>query len=301
MKVFVTGATGYIGGSVSDRLVHSGYQVLGLVRSAEKAKLLKARGIEPVVGALDNSDVLTRAARQSDGVIHAASADSQGVVEILVAALAKSGKVLIHTTGSGIANDQADGEYAAKSHITEDTYFEAVPFRQARVRMNRIVREAGIDQGIRTVVICPSMIYGQGRGLQADSDQIPKLIAFSKQAGAGVYFGKGLNRYSNVHIGDLVDLYVLAIEKAPSASFFFAENGDASFKEIAELIASTQGLGGKTVSIAIDTLIAQFGDAGRFGVAANSLVRASNARRLGWNPTGESLASFLKNGGSEKA
>ncbi len=301
MKVFVTGATGYIGGSVSDRLVDSGYQVLGLVRSEEKAKLLKARGIEPVLGALDNSDVLTRAARWSDGVIHAASADSQGVVEVFVAALAKSGRVLIHTTGSGIANDQADGEYAAKTYITEDTYFEAVPFRQARVKMNRFVREAGIDQGIRTVVICPSMIYGQGRGLQGDSDQIPKLIAFSKQAGAGVYFGKGLNRYSNVHIDDLVDLYVLAIEKAPSASFFFAENGEASFKEIAELIASTQGLGGKTVSIAIDTLIAQFGDAGRFGVAANSLVRASNARRLGWNPTRESLASFLKNGGSEKA
>ncbi len=301
MKVFVTGATGYIGGSVSDRLVDSGYQVLGLVRSEEKAKLLKARGLEPVLGALDNSDVLTRAARRSDGVLHAASADSQGVVEVFVAALAKSGRVLIHTTGSGIANDQADGEYAAKTYITEDTYFEAVPFRQARVKMNRFVREAGIDQGIRTVVICPSMIYGQGRGLQGDSDQIPKLIAFSKQAGAGVYFGKGLNRYSNVHIDDLVDLYVLAIEKAPSASFFFAENGEASFKEIAELIASTQGLGGKTVSIAIDTLIAQFGDAGRFGVAANSLVRASNARRLGWNPTRESLASFLKNGGSEKA
>jgi len=293
MKVFVTGATGYIGGSVSDQLVQSGYQVLGLVRSEEKAKLLKDRGIEPVLGSLDDPDVLTQAVKESDGVIHAASADQQGIVEIFVAALAKSGKFLIHTTGSGIANDQADGEYAPKTRITEDTYFEPVPFRQARVKMNRYVREAGIDQGIRTVVICPAMIYGRGRGLNTESDQLPKLIAISKQAGAGVYFGKGLNRYSNVHIDDLVDLYLLAIEKAPSGSFFFAENDDASFKEIAELIARTQGLGGKTMSVGIDALIAKFGDVGRFGVAANSFVRAANARRLGWNPTGESLASFL--------
>jgi len=301
MKVFVTGATGYIGGSVSDRLVQSGFQVSGLVRFEEKAKLLKDRGIEPVLGSLDDTDVLTQAAKQSDGVIHAASADYQGVVEIFVSALEKSGKFFIHTTGSGIVNDQANGEYAAKTPITEDTYFEAVPFRQARVKMNRYVREAGIDHGIRTVVICPAMIYGQGRGLQTNSDQLPKLIAFSKQVGAGVYFRNGLNRYSNVHIDDLVDLYLLAIEKAPSGSFFFAENGDASFKEIAELIAETQGLNGKTMSVGIDTLIAQFGDVGRFGVAANSLVRASNARRLGWNPTGESLASFLKGDGSGKA
>lgn len=300
MKVFVTGATGYIGGSVSDRLVQSGYEVLGLVRSEEKATLLKDRGIEPVLGSLDNADVLTQAARRSDGVIHAASADHQGVVEVFVGALAKTGKFLIHTSGSGVANDEADGEYAPTTPITEDTYYEVIPFRQPRVKMNRYVREAGIDQGIRTVVICPAMIYGRGRGLNTESDQIPKLIALSKQAGAGVFFGKGLNRYSNVHIDDLVGLYLLAIEKAPSGSFFFAENGDASFKEIAELIATSQGLGGKTMSLGIDTLIAQFGDVGRYGVAANSFVRAANARRLGWNPTGESLASFLTSCTSEK-
>src|SRR5215831_1701078 len=204
MKVFVTGATGYIGGSVSDRLVQAGCQVLGLVRSEEKekARLLKDRGIESVIGSLDDHDVLTQGAKWSDGVIHAASADYEGVVEIFVVALTRSGKFFIHTTGSGIVNDQADGEYAATTPITEDTYFEAVPFRQPRIKINRYVREAGIDQGIRTVVICPAMIYGRGRGLHTESDQLPKLIAISTQAGAGVYFGKGLNRYSNVHIDD---------------------------------------------------------------------------------------------------
>ncbi len=294
MKVFVTGATGYIGGSVAERLIASGHQVVGLVRSAEKAPLLKDRGIEPVLGTLDDSEIITNAAHAADAVIHAASADHPGSVVTLVAALERSGKTLICTTGSGIVADSADGEYASSVVFTEDTYFEPVAFRRPRVAMNRFVREAAIDKGIRSVVICPTMIYGMGRGLQPDSDQLPKLIAVSKQVGAGVYFGKGLNRYSNVHIDDLVELYLLALEKAPGGSFFFAENGDASFKEIAEMISRSLGLDDKTVSASVEDLVRQYGDAGRYGITSNSLVRAVNARRLGWSPQAPSLAEYFE-------
>jgi nucleoside-diphosphate-sugar epimerase len=129
-------------------------------------------------------------------------------------AFERSGKLLIHTTGSAIVADHADGEYSSSVALTEDSYFEAVPFRRPRVDINRYVRQAAIEKGIRTIVICPAMIYGTGRGSQPNSDQIPKLIELSRHAGAGVYFGKGLNRYSNVHIDDLVDLYLLVMEKA---------------------------------------------------------------------------------------
>jgi nucleoside-diphosphate-sugar epimerase len=190
--------------------------------------------------------------------------------------------------------DSAAGEYASSVIFTEDSYFEPVPFRRPRVAMNRFVREAAIDKGIRSVVICPSMIYGKGRGLQPDSDQLPKLIALSRQLGAGVYFGKGLNRYSNVHIDDLVDLYLLALEKAPGGSFFFAENGDASFKEIAEMISRSYGLGGKTVSLSVEDLVRQHGDAARYGVTSNSRVNAVNTRRLGWSPKAPSLAEYFE-------
>jgi len=294
MKVFVTGATGYIGGSVAERLIASGHQVVGLVRSTEKAPLLKDRGIEPVLGTLDDSELITNAAHAADAVIHAASADHPGSVVTLVAALERSGKTLICTTGSGIVADSADGEYASSVVFKEDTYFEPVPFRRPRAAMNRFVREAAIDKGIRSVVICPTMIYGMGRGLQPDSDQLPKLIALSKQVGAGVYFGKGLNRYSNVHIDDLVDLYLLALEKAPGGSFFFAENGDASFKEIAEMVGRSLGLGGKTVSVSVEDLVRKYGDAGRYGITSNSLVRAVNARRLGWSPQAPSLTEYFE-------
>jgi len=294
MKVFVTGVTGYIGGSVAERLVASGYQVVGLVRSKEKVPLLKDRGIESVLGTLDDSEIITNAAQEADAVIHAASADHAGAVLTLIAALERSGKTLICTTGSGIVADSVAGEHAGSVVYTEDTYFEPVPFRRPRVAMNRLVREAAIDKGIRPVVICPSMIYGKGRGLQPDSDQLPKLIALSKQLGAGVYFGKGLNRYSNVHLDDLVDLYLLAMEKAPGGSFFFAENGDASFKEIAEMISRSLGLGGKTVSLSVKDVVRQYGDAGRYGVTSNSVVSAVNARRLGWSPKAPSLSEYFE-------
>jgi len=294
MKIFVTGATGYIGGSVAERLIASGHHVVGLVRSAQSIPLLKDRGIESVLGNLDDPEIITKTAHEADAVIHAASADHPGSVVTLIAALERSGKTLICTTGSGIVVDSADGEYAGSVVYAEDTYFEAVPFRRPRVAMNRLVREAAIDKGIRSVVICPPMIYGKGRGLQPNSDQFPKIIALSKQAGAGVYFGKGLNRYSNVHIDDLVELYLLALEKAPGGSFFFAENGHASFKEIAEMVSRSLGFGGKTVSLSVEDLVRQYGDAGRYGAASNSLVSAVNARRLGWSPKAPSLAEYFE-------
>jgi nucleoside-diphosphate-sugar epimerase len=294
MRILITGATGYIGGSVAAKLVASGHNVIGLTRSRGSAPLLKERGIEPVVGTLDDVEILSEAARDADAVIHTANADHPGSVVTLVTALERSGKLLIHTTGSAIVADHADGEHARTIPLREDDHFDPVPYRRARVDMNRYVRQAAIEKGIRSVVICPSMIYGKGRGLHPDSEQIPKLIALSRQVGAGVYFGKGLNRYSNVHIDDLVDLYLLVMEKAPGGSFYFAENGQSSFKELAELISVSLGFGGATTSLPVEEVIRQHGEAARLGVASNSFVSAANARRLGWSPRAPSLAEWFK-------
>ena len=293
-KVFITGATGYIGGSIAERLVALGYEVTGLVRYADKAALLKERGIQSVIGTLDDSEVLTLAAQAADIVIHTANADHSGSVVTLVTALERSGKMLIHTSGSAIVADHADGEFASAFPLTEDSYFEPVPSRRPRVDMNRYVRQAAIDKGIRSVVICPTMIYGTGRGLQPDSDQIPKLTAVSKQVGAGVYLGKGLSHYSNVHIDDLVELYLLVMEKAPGGSFFFAENGHNSFKEIALMISKNLGYGDKTFSMSVEEVTKNHGQEARLGAASNSYVSAANARRLGWSPKAASLTEYFE-------
>jgi len=96
MRFFVTEASGYIGGSVAQKLHDAGHEVLGLVRSEEKARLLRERGIKPIVGALDEAGTLTDGAHQADAVVHAANADHQGAVETLVTALERSGKLFIH-------------------------------------------------------------------------------------------------------------------------------------------------------------------------------------------------------------
>lgn len=294
MKFFITGAAGYIGGSIATRLLSLGHEVSGLVRSESKMPALRVMGIEPVLGTLDDVEVLTAAAQAADAVIHTANADHPGSAVTLICALERTGKLFIHTTGSAIVADHADGEYAQDIPRNEDSYFEPVPFRRARVDTNRYVREAAINKGIRSIVICPSMIYGHGRGLEKNSEQIPRLMELSKQVGAGVYFGKGLNHYSNVHIDDLVDLYILAIEQAPGGSFFFAENGHASFKEIAEMMSHTLGLEGRTHSIPVEHVIDQHGEEARLGVASNSFVSSENARRLGWSPNAPSLQEYFE-------
>src|ERR1700742_1777619 len=108
MKLFVTGVSGYIGGSVADGLLKAGHAVTGLVRSEDKAGRLKRLGIEPILGRLEDLELMTKAAQDSDGVIHAASADDAAPVHTLIAALEGSGKLLIHTSGSSIVADQSN-------------------------------------------------------------------------------------------------------------------------------------------------------------------------------------------------
>src|SRR5215470_15735911 len=96
MKIFCTGASGYIGGSVAAHLIAAGHQVTGLVRSPDKAEAVRARGVEPVLGTLDDSETLAQAARAADIVVNAASADHKGAVVALLDALAGSGKLFVH-------------------------------------------------------------------------------------------------------------------------------------------------------------------------------------------------------------
>ena len=113
MNVFVTGATGYIGGTVSARLLDAGHHVCGLARNQERAGRLEERGIKPVLGSLEDIDVLHDAAQAADAVINAANADHPFAARALVEGLQGSGKILIHTSGTTTVADNAHGEYSA--------------------------------------------------------------------------------------------------------------------------------------------------------------------------------------------
>ena len=144
----------------------------------------------------------------------------------------------------------------------------------------------------------PTLIYGTGHGPHKESIQVPKLIDLARKSDVPRHVGRGLNIWSNVHIDDLVDLYVLAIEKAKPGSFFYAENGEASMKALAEAISRLLGFGGRTVAIALEDAIAEWGGiAAAFTFGSNSRVRARRARTdLGWRPHRIGLLEDVEHG-----
>jgi nucleoside-diphosphate-sugar epimerase len=293
--IFLTGATGYIGGSLAARLVEAGRRVRGLVRNPESAALLAERGIEPVLGGLDDSDLLTREARGADGVVNTASADHAASVRALIVGLEGSGKPFLHTSGSSVIGDDARGQRRSDTVFDEDTPLVVAAMKQHRRDIDLMVLGAA-ERGVRSVVICPSNIYGNGRGLKTDSVQIPFLAANAREQGMVQIVGAGLNVWSNVHLDDVVDLYLLALAKAPAGAFYFAENGEASFGEIGAAIARRLSLPG-VVSLPPEVAAERWGEPkAYFSLGSNSRVRATRARReLGWSPRHSSVLDWIAN------
>jgi nucleoside-diphosphate-sugar epimerase len=286
MRIFLTGASGYIGGSLAEALRARGDRVVGLTRTRERADELEARGIAPVVGGLKDWDLLIAQAKAADAVINAADADDAYAASALLTALRGTAKTLLHTSGTSVVGDMAAGEPSDVVH-TEDSYLAGgYRFEKAgRVAIDRAVLAAAGD-GLRTIVVCPSMIYGTGTGLHRDSAQVPGLMRVSRALGAGVHVGRGENRWSNVHIADLVDLYLLALDRAPPGSFFFAENGQASLKDIAAAISRQLGFGGRTRALSLAEALEHWPpSAVHYSLASNVQVTAAKARGvLGWQP-----------------
>ena len=208
----------------------AGHQVGGLARSDETAAALAKLGIRPVRGTLDDTEVLAKAARDSDVTVNAANAGHCAAAAAMLKALAGTGKIFLHTDGSSIVGTRSRGELVEKV-FDEDTPFTPTPQRASRVEIDKMVRNAAGD-GVRSVVIAPSLIYGLGHGLNSQSIQVPWLIQAAKKFGVAKHIGPGENRWANVHIDDLTALYVLAIEKAPAGVFYYAENGENSMREV---------------------------------------------------------------------
>jgi nucleoside-diphosphate-sugar epimerase len=140
------------------------------------------------------------------------------------------------------------------------------------------------------------MIYGTGLGLHADSVQIPPLVAQARRSGISRYIGKGLNIWSNVHIADVVELYLLALRDAAAGSFYFVENGQASYREIATAIAQRLGLG-PAQSWPLQDAINEWGFAHAvYSFGSNSRVSSALARKeLRWQPQHRSVLDWIRN------
>eukprot|EP00053_Salpingoeca_punica_P017313 m.166697 g.166697 ORF g.166697 m.166697 type:complete len:300 (-) comp17177_c0_seq2:1039-1938(-) len=293
MKVFLTGASGFIGGSIAAGLLRAGHHVRGLVRSQEKAEALRALGIDPVVGDLDSAELLEAEAHAADAVVSAASSDHRVSVEALLRGLKGSGKAFLHTSGSSVIADDACGNYSSDAIFDESTPFVVPEGKLARQALDNLILAAANDN-VRSVVLCNTMIYGNGLGLARDSVQIPLLAKEGRLHGTVRVIGKGANVWSNVHIEDVVDLYLLALAKAPAGAFYWVENGEAAYGEIAQAIARRLNKPFDTWSIEEACKVWGHGHC-HYALASNSRVRAVRARKeLGWQPKHASVIDWIE-------
>ena len=291
MKVFLTGATGYIGSAVVDALQTAGHSVTGLARSDEAAETLRERGCEVQRGNLEDAEALAAGARAADATIHTASTgDARSgqldppAVRAMVDTLKGSERPFIYTSGVWVLGDTG-GEPA-----TENAPLDPVPIVSWRPAVEQMVLDAA-DRGVRTVVIRPAMVYGRGAGIPA------MLVNAARKHGAVRYVGTGENRWTMVDVEDLADLYVRAMENAPAGTLLHAAAGPpVRVAEIASAAAVAGGAEGRTASWPLDEAREQLGPFAD-ALALDQWVSGKRAEEmLGWRPQTPSVLEDLRRG-----
>jgi len=294
LKIFITGASGFIGGSIAAHLARAGHSVRGLIRNPEHSAELKRLGIEPVIGTLDDRALLIAEAKAADAVINAASSDHEGAVKALIEGLAGSGKTFLHTSGSSIVGDASGGEAGQARIYHEDALPEPTADKAARVAIDQLVLDAA-QQNIRSAVLCNTLIYGHGAVPGSASVQLPRLVRQAQKSGVVRHVGSGGNIWSNVHIDDVAELYRLALEKTPAGTFYFVESGEASFRDMSAAIARAMKLG-EPQDWPLEEAQKEWGyEMASYGLGSNSRVRGERARKLlGWQPRRTSVIDWIE-------
>lgn len=294
LKIFITGASGFIGGSIAAHLARAGHTVRGLIRNPEHSAELQRLGIEPVIGTLDDRALLISEAQAADAVINAASSDHEGAVKALIDGLAGSGKTFLHTSGSSIVGDASGGEAGQARIYHEDALPEPTPDKAARVAIDlQVLNSAKLN--IRSAVLCNTLIYGHGAVPGSASVQLPRLVRQAQKSGVVRHVGSGGNIWSNVFIDDVAELYRLALDKTPAGTFYFVESGEASFRDMSAAIARAMKLG-EPQDWPLEEAQKEWGyEMASYGLGSNSRVRGERARKLlGWQPKRTSVIDWIE-------
>jgi nucleoside-diphosphate-sugar epimerase len=290
MRVFVTGATGFIGSAIVPELINAGHQVLGMARSDEGARKLMAAGAQVHRGNLEDPESLRRGAAKADGVIHCAfdhdfsnfaanCEKDRRAIEALGAALAGTNRPLVITSGTGM------GSAAPGQPATEDVFDANNPNpRFASELAGAAASAAGINV---SVVRLPQVHDTLKQGL------ITPLIEVARDKGVSAYVGDGSNRWPAAHVLDVARLYRLALEKQEAGSRYHAvaEEG-VPVRKIAEVIG--RGLKVPVIAVSGDEAAAYFGWLGMFAGLDMPASSAQTRERLQWQPTGPGLIADLE-------
>jgi nucleoside-diphosphate-sugar epimerase len=292
MRVFVTGATGFIGTAIVKELLSAGHQVLGLARSEASAQKLINAGAEIHRGDLEDLESLRSGAAQSDGVIHAGFIHDFSrfpevcevdkiAIETIGQVLAGSNRPFIVTSGTALVSP---GKLATEDIIP--------PFNPTWSRASEQAGDAVAEQGVRAAAIRLSP------SVHGDEDQhgfIPILVNIAREKGVSAYIGDGLNRWNAVHRLDAALLFRLALENATPGSRFHACAEEAiTVKTIAEAIGKKLNI--PVVSVAPEAAAEHFGWFAHMAAIDCPASSKWTQEQLNWHPTHNTLLADIENG-----
>ena len=321
MRVFVTGATGFVGFAVVNELVRAGHQVTGLARSDASAKKLSDVGAQVLRGDIEDLDVLRRGAEAADGVIHTAfyheithmrlgtrlrvmlGGSPGGIVTRFLSAALAADRRALEAMGQSLRGVDRPlvatfGTLAMEPGVTatEDEAIDRTSAGAARGGTEETMRMLAA-KGVRTSVIrLPPVVHGEGDR----NGFIPQLIKTARKAGVSAYVGDGLNRWPSVHKLDAARLFRLALEAGPAGAAYHAvaEEG-IPFRQIAEAIGERLNL--PVASKAPTEAAKHFGFLSPFIPVDNPASSKLTRERLGWLPTHPGLIADLDRAGYFKS